>query len=166
MLPYGCLRCIQGWFRTNICQGKYFSGGPSEPPSGTNTAARYGCSLMGVKPRGGTRILVLYTCATRETRKKGCFLILNAILENHDKGSKSVCFQEKGSFFYSIRGRLGVICQIPLFHQTYSTKKPCLGGKIGCKIARKFLFRGVFPQKGKSRLGDILKTSGHACVQN
>ena len=32
--------------------------------------------------KGGTRIIVLYTCATRETRKKGCVLRLNVIHAN------------------------------------------------------------------------------------
>ena len=30
----------------------------------------------------------------------------------------------------------------------------------------KFLFRIVFPQKGKSLLGHVLKISGHACAQH
>ena len=30
----------------------------------------------------------------------------------------------------------------------------------------KFLFRVVFPGKGKSRLGYVLKTYGHTCVQH
>ena len=31
---------------------------------------------------GGSRIIVLYTCTTRETQKKGCFLRLNGIRVN------------------------------------------------------------------------------------
>ena len=45
-------------------------------------------------------------------------------------------------------------------------RKSCLGGKIGCETAQKFLFRGVFPQKVISLSGYVLKTSGHACVQH
>ena len=40
-------------------------------------------SLCGLCPReGATRIIVLYTCVTRETRKKGRFSRLNAIHAN------------------------------------------------------------------------------------
>ena len=36
-------------------------------------------------------------------------------------------------------------------------------GKTGCETVQNFC--GVFPLKGKSLLGYVLKTSGHACVQ-
>ena len=89
---------------------------------------------------GATRILVLHTCATRETRKKGCFLRLIVILENHDQGSKCAYFQEKWSFLDSIRDVKGSFFQM-------LPKKSCLGGKIGCKNCMKFLFGSVFLER-------------------
>ena len=39
-------------------------------------------------------------------------------------------------------------------------------GKFGGKIARNSRLGGIFPGERKSRLGYVLKTSGHACVQH
>ena len=68
---------------------------------------------------GGTRILLLYTCVTREMQNKVVYLRLN------DYRLKSVSFQEKRVLLNSILGT-------------------CKGGKIGYETAQKFLFRGVF----------------------
>ena len=109
----------------------------------------------------GMQIIVLYTCTTRETWKKGCFLRLNVICVNCDKGSKCAYFSEKGSFWNLVQGVLGSFFKL---HQTCPLKTLCRG-KFGCKIIQHSRLGGVYPSEGKSRLGYILKTSGHACVQ-
>ena len=51
-----------------------------------------GYALVGWGMGAAIQKLVLYTCATKEMQKKGCFLKLNGILVNHDWGSKRACF--------------------------------------------------------------------------
>ena len=45
-------------------------------------------------------------------------------------------------------------------------EKSCSEGKLDVKTAHNFCLTGVFPGEGKSRLGYVLKTFGHACVQH
>ena len=73
-------------------------------------------------------------------------------------GQNVPIFQKKGPFEFYL-GLLGVIFQT---RSKTSSKKVCLEVKLGAK----FWFRGCFPGEGKSRLGYVLKTSGHACVQH
>ena len=62
-----------------------------------------------------------------------------------------------------IKGYLEVIFQP---NQTCPPKKACFGVNLGAK-SRKIRVKEVFfPGEGKSLLGYVLKTSGHACVQH
>ena len=72
----------------------------------------------------------------QKNANKGLFL--KAIHENHDWVSKCACFQEKRSFFNSIKESLGVIFQTSLFHQNVPSqkKKSCLGVNLGAKIVQ------------------------------
>ena len=67
-------------------------------------------------------------------------------------------FLRKRVLLDSIKGCLGVIFQTP---PNMFSEKACLGVNFGGKS-----IRGCFPEEGKSGLGYVLKTSGHACVQH
>ena len=83
-------------------------------------------------------------------------------------GGQNVLISRKRVLLDFIWGRWGVTFQTPLFHQTCQTSSPenlVKGEKLGAKIIWNFCLGGVFPGKGKSRAGYVLKTAGHACVQ-
>ena len=92
---------------------------------------------------GGHLLCNVYTCMTTEAWKKGCFLRMDVNCGNRNKGIKSTCFQGEGSFFTSNS----------ILLNGYFRLEFCLGGKIWQRNRAKFLFRGVFPQNGKSLLG-------------
>ena len=75
--------------------------------------------------RNGGGALAYSVVHVRDQRneKKGCFLRLNAILENRNYGSKCDYFQEKGLFIRKLRS---YISNVP--------KKSCLGLKSDAKI--------------------------------
>ena len=78
------------------------------------------------------------------------------------RGQNVPSFEKKGPFgFY-----LGVFRG----HFSNSTKnfpqKSWFRGKFESNITRNSRLGGVFRGEGKSRLGYVLKTSGHACVQH
>ena len=81
----------------------------------------------GQSPGGHTNTNVVHIHDQRNTKKNCCFLRLKVILVNQDKGSKCAYFQDEGSFLDSIKERLGVIFQTPLFHQMCSPKYLVLG---------------------------------------
>ena len=70
---------------------------------------------------------------------------------------------EKRVLFGYYKGHLGVIFQTP---PNMSSKKAYLGVKFGGKITQNSCLGDVFSAEGKSPLGYVLKTSGHACVQH
>ena len=55
-------------------------------------------------PRGATRIIVLCTCATRETRKKGCFFEAKHDSCESRLGVKMCLFLRKRVLLDSIKG--------------------------------------------------------------
>ena len=72
---------------------------------------------------GHSNASVIHVRNQRNGKEGVFFLILNVILKNSNWGSKCANFQEKGSFFESVREvfRVGfrVNFQTPLFHQIY-----------------------------------------------
>ena len=75
--------------------------------------------------RGATRIIVLYTCTTKETRKKGCFFRLKRFLRIMIRGQNVPLFEERVLLDSIIKkGRLGVIFRTP---PKISSPKACLG---------------------------------------
>ena len=69
-------------------------------------------------------------------------------------------FEKKGPLD-STKEHLGVIFLTP---PNMSSKKTYLGVNLGAKSCEISL-GGVFPGEGRSGLGYLLKTSGHACIQ-
>ena len=104
---------------------------------------------------GSTQILVLYTCTTR-ARETQFFWDWMRFARIIIRGQNVSVFKKKGPLLTLLGGHLGVIFQTPLFHKTCS-QKILFRGKIGCKNCAKFLFRAVFPQKGKSLLGYVFE---------
>ena len=99
-----------------------------------------------IYPGGGTWIIiVLYTCATRESRKKGLFFEAKRDSRESRLGVKMCLFSTKRVLLDSIKGRLGVIFQI---QPNMSSKKSLFGDKFAGK---KLAFRGCFSWRGKSR---------------
>ena len=105
---------------------------------------------------------------TRKTRKKGCFSESTAILEKHDKGSKSAHFQEKGLFFlvshsviFVTQGKWDKIERKAVFFKIKVKFPLRVYKENGLKRAK----RGL-SEKANSRLECILKICGHACVQS
>ena len=96
---------------------------------------------------------------TRE--KRGCFFRLNAMRESR-LVVKMCLFFRKRVLLDSIKGHLGVIFQTP---QNMSSKKSLFMGKFWEKIVQNACLGDVFPGEGKSRLGYVLKTSGHKFSQ-
>ena len=110
---------------------------------------------------GGTQIQMLYTCATTEMRKKGCFFMLTWFARIAIRGHNGPIFMKKGPFgFYlgAFRGHISDSLNMFL-------RKSCLGVKSGAKIMQNSCLGGVFPGESKLHLGYVLKLSGQAGVQ-
>ena len=107
--------------------------------------------------------MVLYTCATRKMRKKGSFFEAKRDSCESRLGVKMCLFVRKRVLLDSFTGRLGVNFQtLPkMFPQ-----KSLFRCKFESKTTRNSCLGVFFPGEGKSRLGFVLKTSGHTCVQH
>ena len=95
-----------------------------------------------------TQILMLYTCATRETHTKKGYM----------RFSVQMCLFSRERVLFGFykgvsRGYL------PVF-----SKNSCLGVKLWFKISHLGFF--LSPEKGKSRLGYVFETYCHTCVQH
>ena len=93
----------------------------------------YLCSIVFYIFSGGYSNTSVVHMRDQRNAKTDSILRLNAIPE---RGQNVPILKKRGPFFLLYRGRLGVIFQTPLFHQTCFQKKSCLGSKIGCKITR------------------------------
>ena len=78
-----------------------------------------------------TWIIVLYTCATRETRKKGCFFEAERDSRESWLGDKMCLFMRKRVILDSIKGCLGSFFKL---HQTCPPKKGVNMGTKSCEI--------------------------------
>ena len=104
---------------------------------------------------GGTRMMVLYTCTTREMRRKGCFM-RSRKRDSRESwlGVKMCLFLRRRLLLDSInmiKGHLGVLFQTP---PKNSPQKACLAAHLG-KIARNSCF--VFPGEGTHDKGIVWK---------
>ena len=71
-------------------------------------------------------------------------------------------FEKKGPFGFYLRALQGQFSN----STKYVLQKSLFRVKFGGKITQKTRLGCVFPGEGKSHLRYVLKTSGHACVQN
>ena len=71
-------------------------------------------------------------------------------------------FEKQGPFGFYLRGVKGSFFKL---HQSCPQKK-LVKGYIWGEIARNVRLVVVLPGDRKLRLGSVLKTSGHACVQH
>ena len=105
----------------------------------------------GQETRGGHLNCSVAHMRDQSNMKKGLFLEAKCNLRELQLEVKMCIFFRKRVLLDSIKGRLGVIFKTPANSRQNHTKFP---------------FRGCFPGKGKSRLGYVLKTYGHTCVQH